>query len=189
MYRARSSNSGNGKHPADAWELVLLGDGPLRPTLGSQIDALGLEKHVFMHGFKQYAELPVYYGLARAFIHASTTEQWGLVVNEAMASGLPVLVSNRCGCAMDLVSEASTGFTFDPLNTEQMADLMSRFSTKPEDLAGMGKVAQTLISNWGLDQFAGGLMQAVEKSVKMQAPKGSLLNRLLIKLLLQHNRQ
>jgi 1,2-diacylglycerol 3-alpha-glucosyltransferase len=186
-YRARSSNPGNGKSPAAVWELVLLGDGPLRPALYSQIAALGLKEHVFMQGFKQYAELPVFYGLARAFIHASTTEQWGLVVNEAMASGLPVLVSNRCGCALDLVREASTGFVFDPFNTEQMADLMSRCSAKPGDLVGMGKAAQTLISNWGLDRFAKGLMQAVEKVLKSQPPKASLRGRFLIKLLLRLN--
>jgi 1,2-diacylglycerol 3-alpha-glucosyltransferase len=188
-YRARSTNVGNGKSPAEAWELVLLGDGPLRPELCSQIAALGLKEHVFMYGFKQYAELPVFYGLARAFIHASTTEQWGLVVNEAMAAGLPVLVSNRCGCAMDLVREASTGFTFDPFNTEQMADLMSLCSKQPADLVGIGKTAQIMISNWGLDRFAGGLMQAVEKCVKSQPPKDSLVNRLLIKLLLLLNAQ
>jgi 1,2-diacylglycerol 3-alpha-glucosyltransferase len=188
-YRACSSNPENGESPAETWELVLLGDGPLRPELSRQIDALGLKEHVFMRGFKQYAELPVFYGLARAFIHASTTEQWGLVVNEAMASGLPVLVSNRCGCAMDLVREASTGFTFDPFNTKQMADLMIRCSKEPEDLVDIGKAAQSMISNWGLDRFTGGLMQAVEKSVESQPPKASLANRLLIKLLLLHNGQ
>ncbi len=91
-YRACLLQAGKGRNPVEAWELVLLGDGPLRPALDSQIAALGLKEHVFLQGFKQYAELPVFYGLAKAFIHASTTEQWGLVVNEAMASGLPVLV-------------------------------------------------------------------------------------------------
>jgi glycosyltransferase involved in cell wall biosynthesis/2-polyprenyl-3-methyl-5-hydroxy-6-metoxy-1,4-benzoquinol methylase len=108
------------------WSLVLLGDGPLRQTLNSQLSTLNLHEHVQMPGFKQYPELPVYYGLAKAFIHASTTEQWGLVVNEAMACGLPVLVSNRCGCAADLVREGVNGFTFDPYNVEQLAQLMLR---------------------------------------------------------------
>ena len=67
--------------------------------------ALGLDNDVIFPGFIQYDELPAYYGLAKAFIHASTVEQWGLVVNEALAAGLPVLVSERCGCAPDLVRE------------------------------------------------------------------------------------
>lgn len=50
-------------------------------------------------GFKQYTELPAYYGLAEAFVHLSRIEPWGLVVNEAMSVGLPVVVSRECGCA------------------------------------------------------------------------------------------
>ena len=70
------------------WDLVVLGDGPLRETLNSQLSTLNLNEHVHLPGFKPYDELPVYYALANAFVHASTTEQWGLVVNEAIASGL-----------------------------------------------------------------------------------------------------
>ena len=65
-----------------------LGDGPLRETLNSQLSTLNLNEHVHLPGFEPYDELPVYYALANAFVHASTTEQWGLVVNEAIASGL-----------------------------------------------------------------------------------------------------
>ncbi len=72
---------------SDLWHLVLLGDGPLKSDLCHLISDLRLDACVHLPGFKQYDELPVYYGLAGAFIHASTTEQWGLVVNEAMASG------------------------------------------------------------------------------------------------------
>ena len=67
------------------------------------ISDLQLNEHVHLPGFKPYDELPFYYALANAFVHASTTEQWGLVVNEAIASGLPVIVSDRCGCAPELV--------------------------------------------------------------------------------------
>ncbi len=75
-------------------------------------------------GFKPYDELPVYYALANAFVHASTSEQWGLVVNEAIATGLPVIVSNRCGCAPELVN--GNGFTFDPTNEDELTDAAVR---------------------------------------------------------------
>ena len=81
-----------------------------------------------MPGFKQYDELPIYYGLAGAFIHASTTEQWGLVVNEAMAAGLPVIVSERCGCAPDLVENGRNGFTFDPYDVDALTHLMLKMA-------------------------------------------------------------
>src|SRR5262249_38238680 len=101
---ARTATVDGGPRTVDCkpWDLVLLGDGPLRAELEAQLSALGLQEFVSMPGFKQYDELPPYYGKASAFVHASTIEPWGLVVNEGMASGLPVLVSNRCGCAQDL---------------------------------------------------------------------------------------
>src|SRR6266436_7294097 len=105
-YRDRLKGTGvtdPGYNRGAPWDLVLLGDGPLRETLNTQLSTLNLHSHVHLPGFKQYDELPVYYALANAFVHPSTTEQWGLVVNEAIASGLPVLVSRRCGCAGDLV--------------------------------------------------------------------------------------
>ena len=69
------------------WDLVLLGDGPLKTDICRLISDLRLNEHVHLPGFKPYDELPVYYALANAFVHASATEQWGLVVNEAIASG------------------------------------------------------------------------------------------------------
>ena len=62
-------------------------------ALEAKCDALAIRDHVHMLGFRQIEDLPAYYGMAKAFIHASTIEPWGLVVNEAMACGLPVLVS------------------------------------------------------------------------------------------------
>jgi 1,2-diacylglycerol 3-alpha-glucosyltransferase len=170
-----------------AWDLVLLGDGPLQAAVRDQIATLQLGNHVFLHGFKQYPELPTYYGLAKAFIHASTTEQWGLVVNEAMASGLPVLVSSRCGCAADLVQEGVTGFSFDPFNIEQMASLMERYSSQPAELAVMGQAAQKHIANWGVERFADGLARAVDVALKSPKPKVSMLDTILIKFLMRRN--
>ena len=99
---------------------------------------------VVLPGFQQYDELPAFYGLASAFVHASTTEQWGLVVNEAMAAGLPVIVSERCGCAPDLVEDGVNGFTFDPQDVEELAGLMRRVAAMTDERArrhGRGRPA------------------------------------------------
>ena len=61
---------------------------------------------VYLYGFRQIDENPVFYALAEAFILPSLSEEWGLVVNEAMASGLPVIVSETAGCAEDLLEPA-----------------------------------------------------------------------------------
>ena len=93
---------------------------------------------VLLPGFKQYPELPLYYGLAGAFVLPSLTEPWGLVVNEAMAAGLPVVVSDRCGCASDLVRPGENGFAFDPCDIEQLAALLGQFRAEYNDRPHQG---------------------------------------------------
>jgi glycosyltransferase involved in cell wall biosynthesis len=183
-YRELASNSELRTPNSEPWHLVLLGDGALKFDLCRLISDLGLQPSVHLPGFKQYDELPVYYGLASAFIHASTTEQWGLVVNEAMASGLPVLVSNRCGCAVDLVKDGVNGFTFDPFNVEQLAQLMLRISDFRFPIFDFQKASREIISYWGPERFASGLQQAVEAALRMPPRRSSLVDRLLLRLLL-----
>ena len=170
----------------DSWDLVVLGDGPLKAGLCDAINELGLEKFISLPGFKQYDELPVFYGLAKVFIHASTTEQWGLVVNEAMASGLPVLVSNRCGCARDLVQDGANGFTFDPSDVEEMAGLMMRIGAIPAaDLAVMGQASQKIVASWSPERFGQALALAVERAQGTPPPQPAFFDRLLLELLLR----
>lgn len=166
------------------WSLVLLGDGALRPELERLISDLGLQSSVSLPGFKQYPELPAYYGCASAFIHASTTEQWGLVVNEAMASGLPVLVSNSCGCSADLVQDGVNGFTFDPYDVEAMAQAMMRISAFQDvSLLAFGAQSARIISEWGPERFASGLKAAAEKALEVGPKRASLVDRLLLNAL------
>jgi glycosyltransferase involved in cell wall biosynthesis len=165
------------------FDLVLLGDGAQRSELEKLRSELGLADCVQVPGFKQYEELPSYYAHAGAFIHASTTEQWGLVVNEAMASGLPVLVSNRCGCAADLVKDGDNGWTFDPTNEEQMADLMLRIASDETRRKEMGLKSREIIAEWGPDRFASGVKAAVEAALAAPRKRAGLLDRLILKVL------
>ena len=175
-YRNRASG--------DMWDLVLLGDGPERVSVEEAIARAGLEDAVHLPGFKQYDELPAYYGLAGAFVHASTREQWGLVVNEAMASGLPVLVSDRCGCAPDLVEEGRNGYIFDPYDPSTLADRMYEMAHGAEDRAAMAAASQEIIAQWGPERFAQGLRRAVEVAIEAGPPSSSLVDRLLMKALM-----
>jgi 1,2-diacylglycerol 3-alpha-glucosyltransferase len=147
---------------SDAWDLVLCGDGQLRPQIEQHITELGLQDTVHLPGFLQQDELLPYLTHADCFIHTSIQEQWGLVVNEAMAAGLPVLVSNRCGCFEDLVIEGVNGFGFDPENSQQLTHLMLKVSSGNIDLTKMGQAALDHIQKFSPDYFAEGLMQAVE---------------------------
>jgi glycosyltransferase involved in cell wall biosynthesis len=174
-----------GKRKAEVWDLVLLGDGPLRSSILDLRSSLGLTSFVHLPGFKQYEELPAYFGRAQVFVHASTTEQWGLVVNEAMASGLPVLVSNRCGCAKDLVADGVNGFTFDPGNIKELAQLLWRVSDPEFPLADFGAASTRIIADWGPERFADGLRQAVATAMKNPRSPVGWLDRLLLQLLLR----
>jgi len=164
-----------------AWELVLAGDGPEREKLSRLMTALHLNGLVRIPGFVQYDGLPALYARAGAFILPSVSEPWGLVVNEAMAAGLPVLVSNRCGCAPDLVEEGRNGFTFDPYDIEGLARLMLRMSTMSEaERAAMGKASREIISRWMPETFATNLMKAVEVALAAPRPKATLLDKFLL---------
>lgn len=164
-----------------AWHLVIIGDGHLRPELEAKIRLAGLTAHVHMPGFKQYDELPSYYALAGAYIQASTTEQWGLVVNEAMASGLPVLVSDRCGCATDLVQEGVNGYTFDPFDVSQLAQMMTVMSADQSGNQSMGQASRKIIENWTPETFAKNLIKAADAAILQPLPKSSILDQAILK--------
>ena len=144
------------------WRLLLLGDGPERPGLEAIVREYGIEGVVFC-GFRQVEELPAYYGLAAAFVHPALKETWGLVVNEAMAAGLPVLVSARAGCARDLVQDGQNGYLLDPRDEAALAGLMTRMASMPEgERAAMGRRSREIVDAWSPACFAKGLWRAVE---------------------------
>ena len=202
LIRAFSLYSQSPQKATVPWNLCLLGDGELKgeiiaycAELGVQVVAhapwensnktrSGFKPVVYMPGFQQIGDLPVFYSRAGCFIHASTIEQWGLVVNEAMASMLPVIVSHRCGCAQDLVQERINGFTFDPSNVNELAGLMSRVSSMSEESrAAMGLASQEIIKEWGPSRFAAGAEQAIATAIEKPRKKAAWADRLLLEVL------
>lgn len=172
----------------DPMSLVILGDGPLEADLQRLISDLRLEAEVHLPGFKQYDELPGYYGLAAGFIHASTSEQWGLVVNEAMASGLPVLVSQRCGCVRDLVHDGKNGWTFDPEDVGDIARAIGELAKSfPERRLEMAEAGKAIISSYSPTAFAKGLEEAWRSAEKAPNPGFTLADNLLLRALALRN--
>lgn len=168
--------------PLNPWSLVMVGDGELREELVACRDRLGLKEQVLFPGAKGYRELPACYGLAGAFIHASTVEQWG-VVNEAMAAGLPVIVSNRCGCASDLVVPGVNGFLFDPFNVDELAERMRDVSSATFDRRAFAGAGQQIVARWSPKRFAEGLAGAVETASRATLPTPNVVDRLLVWML------
>ena len=177
-YAAYRAEAGPG-----AWELLILGDGEQRGELEQLRERLGLAGHVLMPGFKSYSELPAYYGFAGAFVLPSTSEQWGLVVNEAMAAGLPVIVSDRCGCATDLVEDGRNGFTFPADDPDRLASVLTRVAGDT-DRAAFGRRSREIIAEWSPARFADGLGRAVETACAGPVSRPGLTDRAIVRALL-----
>ncbi len=139
------------KHHKD-WRLIIYGDGPLRGELQALRDSLDLKERVAFPGWSSYIALPAAYRNGALFILPSTSEQWGLVVNEAMASGLPTLVARAAGAA-EMVVEGVTGFTFDSTSIDEIGAALVRMLSGPDDLLKMGAAARRHVDTWSLEQF------------------------------------
>jgi 1,2-diacylglycerol 3-alpha-glucosyltransferase len=143
------------------WKLVIVGEGPLRMELNNLVRTLDIGSRVLFVSAKEYHAMPQYYALASALILASTTEPWGLVVNEAMACGIPVIVSDRCGCAADLVRDGVNGFIFSPSDPDRLTEIMVEFGSGSIDLDAMGSKAQEIISTWSLKRYVESLQSVL----------------------------
>lgn len=170
---------------ANPWSLLILGDGATRPQLEDQRRRMQLEDHVLLPGFVQYPELPRYYQRADALILPSLREPWGLVVNEAMACGLPVLVSNRCGCATTLVEPGKNGFIFDPENLDELTGMMCRLAGGDLDLKAMGQASHEIVDRWSPATFANNLLSAAKIACRETLPGASLLDQAMLRLLIR----
>lgn len=149
-----------------AWGLQLVGCGPQDAAIASQIRGLPDPGRVQLQPFAQIEELGRIYAQASAFVLASTSDQWGLVVNEAMAAGLPCLVSTACGCAADLVVHGSSGWCFDPNNPAALAALMHTAERqRARARAAMVTAARRRLDHFSPQTFADGLRQAVNHAM------------------------
>ncbi|MBI2685996.1 MAG: glycosyltransferase [Acidobacteria bacterium] len=122
--------------------LMLVGYGPLDAELRKLAADLGIAGSVRFPGKALQAELPSIYQAADAFVLPSTREPWGLVANEAMLCGLPVLISSQCGCAADL-AQPESGWTFSPWDETGLTGILNEIVRTPRDsLQAKGRAAK-----------------------------------------------
>jgi 1,2-diacylglycerol 3-alpha-glucosyltransferase len=136
------------------WPLVLVGNGPEAASLRAIASATTYSDEIYFPGLKSSRELLPYYAFAGCFILPSTREPWGLVVNEAMASALPVLVSSRCGCTTELVRDGVNGFLFEPLDALLIStELLNIEQMTPEERFAMGQASAEIIRGFSPQRF------------------------------------
>lgn len=138
------------------WSLVMVGSGPLEEELRRQAAPLGAR--VRFLGFQQMEDLPSYYALASAVVLPSVSESWGLVVNEAMACGLPVILSGQCGCVADLVFPGVNGAVVDPQDPRSLADALIHLAGDGERRRQYGQVSARVIRNFSLETWSQALI-------------------------------
>jgi glycosyltransferase involved in cell wall biosynthesis len=140
--------------------LRIAGYGALRDELQAQIDASGLTERISLLGRVPYHEMPMLYASTDCLILPSGSETWGLVVNEAMAAGLAVVVSSSCGCVEDLVASGDNGFVFDPDDRAGLVAALERLDDDPDLAAKMGQRGREIIGDWSLGRFVEGAQAA-----------------------------
>jgi glycosyltransferase involved in cell wall biosynthesis len=146
--------------------LVLVGEGPLREDLEKQARELGLSvrdgvtdpvalggAEVVFYPFQQSDTTPLFFALCEAFVLPSKREEWGLVVNEAMACSAPVIVSDCVGSSFDLVQDGLNGFRFVPADVNTLAGLLGQVADDPELRARLGAAGRRRIEDWTTARF------------------------------------
>ncbi|WP_094556812.1 glycosyltransferase family 4 protein [Synechococcus sp. 1G10] len=158
------------QHQGGGWGLRLIGsggEGPQAGPLRKGIARLPRPEWVRLEPFLDQHAVARAYGLASALVLPSRKDTWGLVVNEAMAAGLPVIVSTACGCAADLITPGETGWLFDPADPAQLSAALHRAEAQPPpQRAAMVAAARRRLEAFSLAAFAGGLKQAVHQAYR-----------------------
>jgi glycosyltransferase involved in cell wall biosynthesis len=143
--------------------LVFVGEGKARHELEMQARSIS-PGVVRFAGFVHREQLAAYYALAEVLILPTHTDPWGLVVNEAMACGLPVVVSRVAGCTTDLVREHWNGVLVSAGDVPSLSSTMQSLASQPDLLASMGAHSGEHIQKYSPEAWRAGLARAVESA-------------------------
>ena len=139
--------------------LLIVGDGEMRGSLEERVREDGTDGVIFA-GFRNQSELPRFFDLSTVFVLPSRHEAWGLITNEAMAAGLPVIVSDDVGCAVDLVVDGENGFVYPVGDVDALRDALAA-ALEPGSATTMGERSRAIISHWSYAEDIEGLRAAL----------------------------
>jgi glycosyltransferase involved in cell wall biosynthesis len=141
--------------------LVFVGDGASRQELEEQAKGISPGMIRFA-GFAHREQLAVYYALADVMVLPTYTDTWGLVVNEGMACGSPVILSRAAGCAADLLKENWNGLLVPPRDIQSLASAMKSIASQPDLRAKMAANSLDQISHYSAEEWSMGILRAME---------------------------
>lgn len=151
--------------------LVFLGDGPLRGDVERVARSSGLADDVQITGFRNQSELGCVYAAADLMAFPSKRETWGIVINEAMLFGLPVICSDQVTAHRDLVIPGVTGDTYPSGNVDALAQLLALRLGDPARMRTMGTEGRTRIQSWNYDVATANTVAAVRYAVSRARPQ------------------
>jgi glycosyltransferase involved in cell wall biosynthesis len=142
--------------------LIFAGDGPERSRLEQKAAELGIASQVRFLGFVNQSQLPSVYCAADVLVLPSLFEPFGLVVNEAMLCGLPVVVSDRVGAKFDLVRNGENGYVYPAGNEHALAMILGEILQDTGKRAAMGVAARRRMETWSPREYTEGMVRAVQ---------------------------
>ena len=164
----------------NVYSLDILGDGPLADELKAYKNQLGLKRVNFL-GAVANDDIPKFLSCADAFVCPSLYESWGLVVNEAMAAGLPVLLSDKINAAFTLLKDWENGYLFDPYEEEALQQKLMDFIRLPVAVKKrMSEKSLELIGRMDFNYMGDELLRALNHFKTTSYKKPSLLAQLVI---------
>ncbi|MBM4357311.1 MAG: glycosyltransferase family 4 protein [Deltaproteobacteria bacterium] len=148
--------------PSSRLKFVFVGEGHLEESLRRDV---GGDPRVLFLGFQNQRAMPIVYRLGDLLVLPSRSETWGLALNEAMACGRPILVSDRVGAAPDLVDEGRTGWSFAAggAGDERVARLLEEVLADRIDLTKMGAAAAARITDFSVEAAADAIARTLER--------------------------
>jgi glycosyltransferase involved in cell wall biosynthesis len=151
------------------FRLTVLGDGPELDALQALAERLGIERHVEFKGFVQKEQIPSYLAAADCFLFPTDYDIWGLVLVEAMATGVVCIASVNAGAVRDLVDDGVTGFAMDFADSEAVAEKVNWILNNANVAEKIGKNAGLFIQdNVNLVRSASGFVRAITNALKVE---------------------
>ncbi len=144
----------------DATWTVLVGDGAERADLERSVRELGVE-HIVFAGSRRPDDLPAIWAAADLFVLPSVHEPWGVVVNEAMAAALPLVLSDRVGAAPDLLEDGVNGRLFAAGDAGALADAVADVAADASRRQAMGDASARRVLAWRYESSVQGFRDAV----------------------------
>jgi glycosyltransferase involved in cell wall biosynthesis len=150
---------------------VFVGSGELEPSLWAEAHNLQVAAH--FEGFRNQSELAHYYVASDVLVLPSDAETWGLVVNEAMACGIPAIVSDAVGCVPDLIENGRTGYTFRVGDVDALADTLVMLANSSRSGFNFRPHLRQKLETFSIETATRGTIEAVQSLCARTANLGT----------------